>query len=102
MVSIVDRKLGYGYDLMAILGLLDRLEEAAEENRRNFYELPIEEQERIREERAKDKEIIRVKACLEKGRCPQCGGRTIRGKKDKKNDNKREWICKLCELKFYY
>jgi uncharacterized protein with PIN domain len=28
--------------------------------------------------------------------CPDCDGKLVRGKKDKKNDYKRVWTCKAC------
>jgi len=45
-----------------------------------------------------DQEIKRVK--ILKNICPECGGKLIRGKKDKKNDYKRSWKCVNCESVF--
>ena len=44
----------------------------------------------------------RIKAAkIRKNICPDCDGKLVRGKKDKKNDYKREWCCASCHSQFY-
>jgi predicted SprT family Zn-dependent metalloprotease len=79
------------------MALLSSLAQQAE---RKFKSLPQEEQNRITAER-KEQEIIkgeqkRVTAYMNQGKCPDCLGKLIRGKKDKKNDYKRAWRCEKC------
>ena len=38
----------------------------------------------------------RRQACIRLNTCPTCEGKLDRGKKDKKNDYKRVWICQKC------
>lgn len=67
-----------------------------------FNALPKEEQERILKERADEKERKRVNWFLSQGKCPYCGSKLERGKKDKKNGYKRIWNCKTCALDISY
>lgn len=69
-----------------------------EQSKARFNALPKEEQERILKERADEKERKRVAWCLSQGKCPYCGNKLVRGKKDKKNGYKRIWTCKTCDL----
>jgi hypothetical protein len=48
-----------------------------------------EERRLLSEQRIRHAKII-------KNICPDCEGKLIRGKKDKKNDYKRKWICGDC------
>lgn len=58
--------------------------------------LTVEEKDE-REERRKllDEQRIR-KAKVIQNICPDCEGKLVRGKKDKKNGYKRLWACKDC------
>lgn len=56
------------------------------------------------EERAQRKEASRLaseersrRAYINQGTCPSCEGKLIRGKKDKKNNYKRAWVCSKCK-----
>lgn len=64
--------------------------------KKRFKSLPQEEQDRITSEREALKEQKRVNACINQGKCPECLGKLIRGKKDKKNGYKRTWKCLKC------
>ncbi|RYI30568.1 hypothetical protein EVU96_09130 [Bacillus infantis] len=58
-----------------------------------------EEEKAERKERRRLLEEQRVrKALVLKSICPDCEGKLIRGKKDKKNDYKRSWDCSNCGL----
>jgi len=55
------------------------------------------------EEKAERRERLRLaeeqrirRASVLKNICPDCEGDLVRGKKDKKNDYKRVWMCKKC------
>jgi RNase P subunit RPR2 len=88
------------------MALLSSFSQQAE---RKFKSLPKEEQERITAEREveKEQEIIReeqkrITACIQQGKCPDCSGKLIRGKKDKKNGYKRTWTCMKCNKNIIY
>lgn len=56
------------------------------------------------EEREHRKEVQRLnreerfrRASITQGVCPECESKLIRGKKNKKNNYKRDWECKKCE-----
>lgn len=56
------------------------------------------------EEREHRKEVERLnreerfrKASITQGICPECESKLIRGKKNKKNNYKRDWECKKCK-----
>jgi len=55
----------------------------------------VEKDERAERRRLLSEERLR-KARITKSICPDCEGKLIRGKKDKKNDYKRLWVCKNC------
>lgn len=55
-----------------------------------------EKMERKEKRRLLEEERIR-KAKIIKNICPECEGKLIRGKKDKKNDYKRIWNCESCK-----
>ncbi len=58
-----------------------------------------EEEKAERRERRRLLEEQRVrKNAIIKNICPDCEGKLIRGKKDKKNDYKRSWYCSNCGL----
>lgn len=54
-----------------------------------------EKAERVEKIRLLEEERVR-RAKIIKNICPNCEGKLIRGKKDKKNDYKRIWNCKDC------
>lgn len=56
---------------------------------------PEEKAQRTKKRELMAEERIR-KAKVLKNICPECEGKLIRGKKDKKNDYKRMWTCKDC------
>jgi len=68
--------------------------------RDRFNALPKEEQERILKEREEYKERKRFNWSLSQGKCPHCDSKLERGKKDKNNDYKRTWTCKICDQQF--
>ena len=84
--------------LSAMVGLLT----IAEQSKARFKALPKDEQERILKEREVEKEHKRVNWFLSQGKCPYCGSKLERGKKDKKNGYKRIWNCKTCALDISY
>jgi carboxypeptidase C (cathepsin A) len=83
----------YGNPLPAMMGLLH----LAQQSKKRFNSLPQEEQDRITAEREAIKEQKRVSACISQGKCPECLGKLIRGKKDKNNGYKRTWKCVNCD-----
>jgi len=56
-----------------------------QQSKKKFNSLPQEEQDRITNEREAREESKRVSARIQQGLCPDCLGKLIRGKKDKKN-----------------
>jgi len=68
-----------------------------QQSKRKFNALPQSEQDEIISKREADKDAKRVSACIQQGLCPECLGKLIRGKKDKKNGYKRTWNCLKCE-----
>ena len=68
-----------------------------QQSKARFKSLPQEEQGRITTKREAEQEQKRVNACIQQGLCPECLGKLIRGKKDKKNGYKRTWNCLKCE-----
>jgi RNase P subunit RPR2 len=56
---------------------------------------PEEKAERAERRRLLSEQRIREVKII-KNICPDCEGKLIRGKKDKKNDYKRIWTCKDC------
>lgn len=92
----------YGYPSITELLLLTQ--QAAERNaKRKFDALSKEDQEEVikaKEEEKKAREALqeqkRVNAYINQGKCPECLGKLIRGKKDKNNGYKRTWKCISC------
>ncbi len=70
-----------------------------QQSKSRFKSLPKEEQDAITAQREYEQEQKRVNACINQGKCPNCLGRLIRGKKDKKNEYKRTWKCLSCDQK---
>ena len=59
------------------------------------------EEKVAREERRRLAEEQRIrKAKVHQNICPDCDGKLIRGKKDKKFDYKRLWSCNECDHRF--
>jgi len=82
----------YGYPYPSITELLSLTQQA----QRKFKSLPQEEQDCIIAERETKEKQKRITACIQQGLCPDCLGKLIRGKKDKKNNYKRTWNCVKC------
>ena len=56
-----------------------------------------DEEKAERRERLKLAEEQRIRrASILRNICPDCEGNLVRGKKDKKNDYKRAWVCNKC------
>jgi len=83
----------YGDPLLGMNMLLS----LAQQSREEFNSLPQEEQDRITAQREHVQEQKRANACIQQGLCPECLGKLIRGKKDKKNGYKRTWFCVKCD-----
>ena len=83
----------YGDPYPSISELLHMTQQA----KKRFMSLPQEEQDRINAQREADQEQKRVNACINQGKCPECLGKLVRGKKDKKNGYKRTWKCLSCD-----
>jgi len=83
----------YGYMLPSMMELLILTQQAKSE----FNSLPQDEQDRINTERESLQEQKKVNECIQQGLCPDCLGKLIRGKKDKKNGYKRTWKCLKCD-----
>jgi hypothetical protein len=83
----------YGDPLLGMTELLLLSQQA----KKRFNSLPQEEQGRITAQREAEQEQKRVNACINQGKCPECLGKLIRGKKDKKNGYKRTWKCLKCD-----
>lgn len=66
------------------------------EARKAEARLPEEERERRKEERLKASEERLRQSQIIANKCPSCGGKLVRGKKDKRNDYKRNWDCLDC------
>lgn len=67
------------------------------EARKRELALSVEEREhRAEVQRLKAEERYR-RASITQGICPQCNAKLIRGKKNKKNDYKRDWKCLKCD-----
>jgi uncharacterized protein with PIN domain len=62
--------------------------------------IPPEESIRLEQECQQAKKQQRIEYFIHQGRCPDCGSKLIRGKKDKRNDYKRTWTCGECEKTF--
>jgi len=88
----------YGDPYLSMMELLDLTQQAKKE----FKSLPQEEQDRITSEREAIQEQKRANACINQGLCPDCLGKLIRGKKDKKNGYKRTWNCVKCDKDMIY
>ncbi len=73
----------------------------ADDARDRFEELPKEDKERINRERRAANERRRIDDSVNRGRCPTCGHRLTRGKKNKNNEYKRIWTCGHCEWSIY-
>ena len=89
---------GYGKKLFP---LMTALLLSAEVSRRKFKALPEEEQQRIIREREKEEELRRVQKAVQVGKCPECGNKLTRGKKDKGNGYKRKCECPQCKSVYY-
>ncbi len=99
----------YGRSLFNMMGLLNMAEQRRRQKEQEFNALPQEEQELIIAEREAEKkaeeerkEQKRITACIQQGLCPDCLGKLIRGKKDKKNGYKRTWRCIRCNKDIIY
>jgi RNase P subunit RPR2 len=82
--------LGNGASPYALLSSL--MVASANQNSKLSPEQKVEREEKRRllsEQRIRHAKIM-------KNICPDCEGKLIRGKKDKKNDYKRIWTCKDC------
>ena len=66
------------------------------EARKAEANLPEEERKRRREESRNTSEERMRRALIIQNNCPFCGGKLVRGKKDKRNDYKRAWKCSAC------
>lgn len=93
----------YG-DYPSMIGLLSLIQQSKRDAKKKFNALSKEEQDIVikqREEEAKARDIEqeqkRVSACINQGQCPNCLGKLLRGKKDKKNGYKRTWKCLMCD-----
>lgn len=62
--------------------------------------IPPEEKLRREQEYQQAREQHRTEVLIHQGRCPDCGNKLIRGKKDKRNDYKRTWTCSWCHKAF--
>jgi len=69
----------------------------SEKAKARFNALPKEEQERIIANRKENEERERVEHFLHQSKCPYCGQKLVRGKKDKSLDYKRTWQCISCD-----
>ena len=65
-----------------------------------YNKLTSKEKQARKEERERWEEEYRINECVSQGKCPDCKGKLIRGKKDKRNNYKRTWTCSECESKF--
>lgn len=62
-----------------------------------YDKLPEDEKKRRKEASDKQRrESVRRNQILQ-NICPTCGGRLARGKKNRKNDYKRDWVCIECD-----
>ena len=93
----------YGYGYPSITELLLLTQQAERNAKKKFDALSKEEQDEAIKEKEKEAKAIealqeqkRVNACISQGKCPECLGKLIRGKKDKKNGYKRTWKCISC------
>lgn len=59
--------------------------------------LSAEEREKRKREREEAREAQRIAVCIRQGECPECHKKLIRGKKNRSNDYKRDWLCKNCD-----
>lgn len=59
--------------------------------------LSPEERELLKIKREREREDRRIVVCIQQGSCPDCQSKLKRGKKNKKNDYKRDWFCKKCD-----
>lgn len=91
----MDPMRAYGLPFLAELMIL------AAHAKAQFRALPPEEQQTIIERRNAEREAQRVQWCLSQGKCPDCGGKLLRGKRDKLNGYKRERVCTKCDKTFY-
>lgn len=93
----------YGDYYPFMTDLLLMAHQAKQDAKKKFDALSKEEQDMViktKGEEAKAREALqeqkRVNACIIQGKCPECQGKLIRGKKDKKNGYKRTWMCVTC------
>lgn len=69
--------------------------------KRKFNALPEEEQKRIIKKREEEEKLRRINNTIQTGKCPDCGGKLTRGKKDKSNGYKRKCECLQCGSVYY-
>lgn len=84
-----------------ILPMTAALLTAAGQAKKNRKALPWDEQVRLENERKAREENRRVEWFINQGKCPKCGHKLIRGKKDKTDDNKRSWVCSKCQIDYH-
>lgn len=77
------------YEISTALGLLTAAREAE-------ARLPEEERAYRKERRRMDLEERRRRSAIIQNICPSCKAKLVRGKKNKKNDYKRDWHCTGC------
>lgn len=82
---------GRGYPSMAEISALLTAATIRENN------LTPEEREKRKHEREEVREAHRVAVCIRQGECPECHKKLVRGKKNRKNDYKRDWLCENCD-----
>lgn len=82
-----------GYDLQLVRDLIEQSQE-------RFKLLPKEEQQKILVMREERRKIKQIDIYVHRGICPECGGKLIRGEKDKNNGYKRHWDCSKCSIRF--
>lgn len=87
-------RIGDGFsDVNDVYSIIARLNAAA---LRSAKQSPEEREERQNLYLAHKAEQLR-KAKVINNECPTCGGKLVRGKKNKHNDYKRDWACSKCK-----
>ena len=94
----------YPYDF---LNLLHELNLMKKENKRKFEAMtPGEQQEYLRKEQEEKERIKQAEQAvihnkyINRGYCPGCKSKLVRGKKDKKKGYKRSWYCNSCDKNY--